>query len=44
MKKEQIECDLIYFEGHKNKKQIENNITMPYEVLDFLGVYVVIKK
>lgn len=47
--KEQIKCDLIYFEGHKSKKQIEkdlieNNITIPYEVLDFHGVYVVIKK
>lgn len=44
----QNSCNLIYFDGHTNKERInkllsEKKITVPYKILDFNGVYVVIK-
>lgn len=45
----QSTCSLIYFDGHTNEENIkksleENHIAVPYKILNFNGVYVVIKK
>ncbi len=45
----QNRCGLIYFSGHSSKEAVEKiltekNITIPYEILNFNKVYVVIKK
>ncbi|RTY72848.1 hypothetical protein [Flavobacterium sp. LS1R10] len=45
----QDNCDLIYVDGHTNEEEIkrtlvEYNINIPYEILNFNKVFVVIKK
>ena len=45
----QSNCDLIYVDGHTNEKEIhrtlaEYNISVPYDILSFNKVYVVVKK
>jgi len=45
----QENCDLIYIDGHTNEEGIRRtlvnyNISIPYEILNFNKVYVVIKK
>lgn len=45
----QNNCDLIYIDGHTNIEEIRKtlinyNISIPYEILNFNKVYVVIKK
>lgn len=45
----QKDCDLIYVDGHTNEEGIrnaleKNKITIPYKILNFNKVYVVVKK
>lgn len=45
----QDDCDLIYIDGHTNidgikKALIDNNISIPYKIIDFNKVYIVVKK
>lgn len=45
----QDSCDLIYIDGHTNEEEIKRtlakyNVIIPYEIINFNKVYVVIKK